>query len=72
MWVLFGLFFMLSNFFPVDLDYENYVSIEHLGGSMSTNWIENGPPLIQFMLEQKYPVPCMLGSQYSSRKVSVG
>ena len=50
MWLLFGSFFMLSNFYYIDLYNETCVSIEHLGGSMSTNRIENGPPLIQSLL----------------------
>ena len=50
MWVLFGSLFMLSNFYLVDLHNGICVAIEHLGGSMNTDRIENGPPLIQSWL----------------------
>ena len=50
MWVLFGSFFMFSNFYPLDLEIATCVGLENLGGSMSTNQTENGPPLIQYWL----------------------
>ena len=43
---LFGLFFMFSNFYPLDLQNGTCVTIENLEGSMSTNLTENGPHLI--------------------------
>jgi hypothetical protein len=48
MWLLFGLFFMFSNFYPLDLQNGTCVAIENLGGGTSTNRTENGPSLIQY------------------------
>ena len=54
MWVLFGSFFMFSNFYPLDLQNRIGVALENLGGSMSTNQNENGPPLIQHWLSEVF------------------
>ena len=52
MWVLLGSFFMFSNLYPIDLQNGTCVAIENLGGIMSANRTENGPPLIRCWLSK--------------------
>ena len=54
MWVLFGSFVMFSNFYPLDLQNGSCVALENLGGSMSTKYTKNGPPLIQCWLSEVF------------------
>ena len=41
MWVLFGLFFMFSNFYRLDFHDETCIALANLQESIIKNWIQN-------------------------------